>query len=65
MKVEILQQLVIELSKDQPQQKVVKDLMLQCELPFSSDPIQQLAVVLETIDQLKAKTEIRRKEQMA
>lgn len=65
MKVEILQQLVIELSKDQPQQKVVKDLMLQCELPFSSDPLKQLTVVLETIDQLKAKTETRRKEQMA
>lgn len=63
MKVEVLQQLVSELSKDQPEQKLVKQLMLQCKLSYSQDPMIQMTTVLESIDQLKTnKTDVRRKE---
>ncbi|MFN7728854.1 MAG: hypothetical protein ACK5P7_06835 [Bdellovibrio sp.] len=44
-------QLVDELMKDEPNQKVIRQLMQKQGLPYSNDPILQMSTILKSMDQ--------------
>jgi hypothetical protein len=46
-------ELVSELQRNSPNQTKIKDLFLKLSLPFSNDPIEQMATVLIAIDRQK------------
>jgi|JI10StandDraft_1071094.scaffolds.fasta_scaffold3441343_2 hypothetical protein len=53
MKDKKLIELVSELQKNSPNQTKIKELFLKLSLPFSTDPIEQMATVLMAIDRQK------------
>ena len=44
-------QLVDELMKDEPNQKVIRQLMQKQGLPYTKDPIIQMSTILKSMDQ--------------
>lgn len=48
--------LVEELMKENPNQKLVRQLMVKSGLPYSKDPIHQMGQILESIDKQISKT---------
>ena len=44
-------QLVDELMKDEPNQKVIRQLMQKQGLPYTKDPILQMSTILKSMDQ--------------
>jgi hypothetical protein len=51
-----LEALCEELLRTKPNQEKVRQLMTDNEIQYTSDPIQQLATVLQRMDQTKSKT---------
>ncbi len=48
--------LVEELMKDEPDQKLIRQLMSKQGIPYSKDPIIQMSSVLQSLDQKPGKT---------
>lgn len=46
-----LARLVEELMKDEPDQKLIRNLMGKQGLPYSKDPITQMSTILQSMDQ--------------
>jgi hypothetical protein len=55
-------QLVDELMKDEPNQKVIRQLMQKQGLPYTKDPIIQMSTILKSMDQTLGNSNSKTKE---
>lgn len=64
LSVEMLEPLIVELTKEKPNASKVKSLMLSTGLDYTTDPIQQMSCVLTAMSDISGQIKRRKRSEM-